>query len=269
MAQDKNLHGDVIWYELLTDDADAAGAFYGAVIGWHSRPSGQPDMDYRLFSSASGDDPADGVAGYMAINAEMADNGARPIWLTYFAVDDVDASVGAITDHGGSVQMPAMDIPGVGRMAMVADPQGAPFYVMRGASDAPSHSFAATAPKLGHGAWNELMTSDPAAAKAFYGPLFGWIQDGALDMGPLGQYEFWWASGKRFMQGAVMPKPEQVTGSGWIPYFRVADIDAASQAALAHGGAIVSDPEEIPGGEYSLNALDPAGARFGLVGPRA
>lgn len=268
MTGDKNLHGDVIWYELLTDNADAAGAFYGAVVGWHSRPAGQPDMDYRLFAASTSGDPADDVAGYMAITPDMAAHGSRPIWLIFFAVDDVDASVNAITNHGGSVHMPAMDIPGVGRMAMVADPQGAPFYISRSASGAPSHSFAATAPKLGHGAWNELMSADPAAAKGFYGPLLGWVQDGALDMGDLGQYEFWWASGKRFMQGAVMPMMPGVPQSAWTPYFRVADIDAAAAAITAHGGTLHGEPTEIPGGEFSLSAADPAGAGFGLVGPR-
>ncbi len=263
-----NLHGDFIWYELLTTDADAAGEFYGKVVGWTSTPSGQPGMDYRFFSSGDGSDMADGVGGYMAITPEMAEHGSRPCWLGYIAVDDVDASVAAIVAAGGTVLMPAMDLDGVGRIAMVADPQGAPFYVMKGAADETSHSFAATEPKVGHAAWNELATSDPAAAKAFYGALFGWEQDGELDMGPIGKYEFWWASGKRFMLGAVMPKMPEMPVSAWSVYFRVADIDAARDAVAAAGGTILTEPMEIPGGDYSLNATDPFGAPFGLVGAR-
>ena len=263
-----NQQGDFIWYELLTTDADASAEFYGKVIGWSSQSSGMPDMDYRFFSSGDGSDPKDGVGGFMAITPEMADHGARPAWIGYIAADDVDASVAALTAKGGTVLMPAMDLDGVGRMAMVADPQGAPFYVMKGASDETSHSFAMFEPKLGHCAWNELSSSYPEAAKAFYGALFGWTKDGEMDMGPLGKYEFLKVSGGRFALGAVMPKMPEMPVSAWTFYFRVADIDVAMSAIAAGGGSVLSGPMEIPGGEFSLAALDPAGAAFGLVGPR-
>ncbi len=263
-----NQQGDFIWYELLTTDADAAAAFYGMVIGWSSQSSGMPDMDYRFFSSGDGSDTKDGVGGFMAITQEMAEHGARPCWVGYIGVDDVDTSVTELVDKGGAVLMPAMDLEGVGRMAMVADPQGAVFYVMKGASDETSHSFAALAPKLGHCAWNELSTSDPEAAKSFYGAMFGWSKDGELDMGPMGKYEFLNVSGGRFMLGAVMPRMPEMPVSAWSFYFRVPDIDSGAAAIGANGGAILQAPMEIPGGDYSLMALDPAGAAFGLVGPR-
>jgi uncharacterized protein len=263
-----NHHGDFIWYELVTSDADAAGEFYGEVVGWTSIASGQPGMDYRFFSSGDGSDNKDGVGGYMAITPEMAEGGARPCWVGYVAVNDVDASTASIVAAGGSVLMPAMDIEGVGRMAMVADPQGALFYVMKGASDEYSHSFAALEPKFGHCAWNELATSDPEAAKTFYSAQFGWSKDGEMDMGPMGKYEFLKSSGGRFALGAVMPKMPEMPVSMWTYYFRVADIDAAANAIKAGGGTILQEPIEIPGGEYSLNAMDPQGAAFGLVGAR-
>jgi uncharacterized protein len=263
-----NKHGDFIWYELMTTDADAAGDFYGKVVGWTSTNAGQPGMDYRFFSSSDGSDTKDGVGGYMAITPEVAEGGARPAWVGYIGVDDVDASVASITGAGGSILMPATDLDGVGRMAMVADPQGAPFYVMKGASDETSYSFAATEPKSGHCAWNELATSDPEAAKAFYGAQFGWSKDGELDMGPMGTYEFLKVSGDRFALGAVMPKMPEMPVSMWSFYFRVPDIDAAAETVTANGGTILVEPMEIPGGEFSLNVMDPQGAAFGLVGPR-
>ena len=88
-----NVQGDFIWYELLTSDADAAADFYGHVIGWSSQSSGQPDMDYRFFSSGDGTRTQDGVGGFMAINDEMAEHGVRPAWIGYIAVDDVDAAI--------------------------------------------------------------------------------------------------------------------------------------------------------------------------------
>ncbi|MEQ1510931.1 MAG: VOC family protein [Sphingopyxis sp.] len=261
-----NAHGDFIWYELLTTDADAAGDFYGKVVGWTSKGAGQPGMDYRFFYAGDGSDTKDGVGGYMAITPEMAAGGARPTWLGYIAVDDVDASVASIVAAGGAVMMPAMDLPNVGRMAMVADGQGVPFYVMRGASDEASHAFAATEPKVGHCAWNELSTTDPTAAVAFYTKQFGWRQDGEMDMGPMGKYQFLYHGEP--MIGAIMPKMPSMPMPGWTYYFRVADIDVAVAAITANGGSLLMEPMEIPGGIFALNARDPQGAAFAIMGPR-
>ena len=261
-----NQHGDFVWYELLTDDADAAGDFYGKVVGWSSQSSGQPDMDYRFFSSGDGSDNKDGVGGYMAITPEMAEHGTRPAWVGYIAVDDVDASAASITKAGGNVLMPAMDIEGVGRMAMVTDPQGVPFYIMRGASDETSYSFAATEPKVGHCAWNELFTTDSANAVTFYTSQFGWRQEGEMDLGALGKYQFLYHGPG--MIGAVMPKVPEDPVPHWLHYFRVADVDAAALAIKQQGGIITQDPDQIPGGDFTVKAIDPHGANFAVVGPR-
>ena len=178
---------------------------------------------------------------------------------------DVDATVAAIVADGGAVQMPATDIPHVGRIAMVTDPQGVPFYVMRGASDQGSHAFASDTPKLGHCAWNELSTTDPAGAMAFYAQQFGWVKDGDMDMGPLGKYEF---LRHDFLIGAIMPKMPQMPVPVWTYYFRVPDIDVALATIRSEGGSILQEPSEIPGGDFAMNAMDPQGAAFALVGPR-
>ena len=257
-APTTNKPGDFLWYELLTTDVEAAQAFYGQILPWTFADSGQADMDYRIAGA-----PEHDVAGLMAINAEMAEHGASPSWLVYIAVADVDQTVSDIQARGGAVQMPAMDIPMVGRMAMVADPQGAPLYVMKGSDPRKSLAFADDRPRVGHAAWNELHTADPAGAWAFYGETFGWVKDGEMDMGPLGQYQFIRHGG---MIGAMMATTEGEP-SGWSVYFRVADIDVARQAVEAAGGQVVQGPDQI-GGEYSMNCIDPQGAAFGLVGVR-
>jgi uncharacterized protein len=255
-----NKPGDFIWYELLTTDADAAQAFYGTVLGWTFASSGQPGMDYRIVNMGE-----NSVGGLMAITKDMADHGARPTWLGYLAADDVDATVAQIQQKGGSVQMPAMDIPMVGRIAMVADPQGAPFYVMTPLGQGKSLAFADDCPRVGHCAWNELRTSDQPAAWGFYGEVFGWKKEGEMDMGPLGQYEFIRHGG---LIGAFMPVSAVVGPPRWAQYFRVSDIDAAKTAVQAGGGTVVQGPDEIPGGDFSMNCIDPQGAEFGLVGRR-
>jgi uncharacterized protein len=255
-----NKHGDFIWYELVTPDARASMAFYAAVVGW----TYDGTDDYREIMAGDGEP----VGGVLQLSPEMISGGARPGWYGYIAVDDVDASVASIIAAGGHLFMPARDMEGVGRMAMVADPQGAPFYVMKDVTGVASTAFADLEPKVGHCAWNELQTTDPEGAKTFYGAKFGWSKDGEMDMGPMGQYEFLKVSGGRFALGAVMAKMPEMPVSTWTYYFRVPNIDTAVETIKAHGGSILQEPMEIPGGEFSMNAMDPQGVAFALVGGR-
>lgn len=261
-----NKHGEFIWYELLTNDSDAALAFYSRLLGWQASDSGQPGMDYRILHYRDQDAGEEHhVGGVMQLTDDMRQHGARPLWLGYIGVDDVDGTVARIVAAGGRVQMPPTDIPDVGRIAMVSDPQGAPFYVMRGASDQTSSAFSADKPRVGHCAWNELSTTDPEAAKAFYFTEFGWTKDGEMSLGPIGNYEFIRHNG---VIGAIMPTFEAMPQPMWNYYFRCADIDAAHQAITGHGGTILNGPDEIPGGDWILKGVDPQGALFALVGTR-
>lgn len=260
-----NSHGTPIWYELITTDVDAAQRFYGDVVGWAISRGDHPGMDYRHLAAPDGEY----IGGMMARPAQMQ---APPLWLFYIGVDDVDAAVAKITDAGGAVHMPATDMENVGRMAMVADPQGAVFYVMRGARDEPSSAYGRTA--IGHASWHELVTTDPAAAFTFYGDQFGYRKDGAMPMGPDAEYAFLNHNGE--MIGAVMPtgsmegecwKQDPNGRSSWHFYFRVGDIDAAKERVLAGGGQVAYGPMEVPGGEWAMNCVDPQGVPFGLVAP--
>ncbi len=144
-------------------------------------------------------------------------------------------------------------------------------------TDAESLAFSYDRPRMGHCAWNELMTTDPDAARHFYGKHFGWVKDGEMDMGELGSYEFLRHAGRapdgspmgHGMLGAVMPMmPGGAPMPVWSFYFRVPDIDAAAATIGSGGGSILQGPTQIPGGDYSLMAADPQGAAFGLVGGR-
>jgi predicted enzyme related to lactoylglutathione lyase len=260
-----NKHGDFVWYELMVSDADAAADFYGSILGWDCRISQNSGAEgYREWWM--GDAP---IGGLLPLSAEMKAGGAHPAWLGYIHVDDVDAQVEKLKAAGANILMGPMDIPGVGRFVMILDPQGVPLYVMTDTSGQTSTAFAATEPMAGHCAWNELAASDPGAAKRFYGGQFGWAPNGDMDMGPLGKYEFWKVGDERgHMIGAVMPKMAEMPVSMWTFYFRVPDIDKAAATVRAKGGTVLVEPMEIPGGEFSLNVMDPQGAVFGLVGPR-
>jgi len=248
-----------IWYELLTADADAATAFYGAVLGWTASDSGQPGMDYRIFSMNGV-----GVGGLMALPAGAAASGMQPSWLGYVNVADVDRSVASFVERGGKEQMPAMDVPGVGRMAMVADPQGAALYVMTPIGDGLATSFAPGKP--GHGGWHELHTGDWEAALAFYRTQFGWDKVHAMDMGPLGSYlQFNFGSGDGV---GGMFNDAEATHPHWLYYFNVDDIEAAGKRIAAHGGKALMDAHQVPTGDWIIQARDPQGALFALVGPK-
>lgn len=256
----RNPHGSFIWYELLTSDPDAAARFYTALIGWTVAPfdSGDP-AGYRVFEAG-----AEGVAGLMRLPPEAAARGARPGWFGYVGVDDVDRTVAEAEAAGATVHAPPRDLPGVGRFAMIADPQGAPLYLMRGASDQPSHAFAAG--RFGHCEWNELATDDPEAATAFHARLFGWTEGERMEMGEMGAYQMLDLDGRNF--GAVMRRMEGGPPPGWTYYFRVPSIEAAAARVTDLGGNVSFGPSEIPGGEFILIGADPQGATFALVGPR-
>ena len=254
-----NQHGDFIWYELLTTDPEAAAVFYGSVLGWEVNDAGQAGMDYRLFLIGGSK-----IGGMMALPSDALAAGMRPVWLGYIGVDDVDVIIGATTAAGGTVHMPATDIPGVGRLALLADPQGAVFYVMRGAGEATSTAFSGTEP--GHCSWNELTTSDLTAALEFYGARFGWAKGEVMDMGALGDYQFITRDGRGI--GAMMTRQPDGPAPMWTYYFRVTDIDAAAASARAGGGQIMHGPCAVPGGDHILIGADPQGALFALVGGR-
>ena len=258
MSDSRNPHGSFIWYELLTADPDAAAAFYGEVIGWTAAGAGQPGVDYRIFSSEGTP-----VAGHMKLPDGAEASGMRPGWLGYIGVDDVDSVVAAIEADGGKVHMPAMDMPGVGRMALVADPQSVPFYVMRGESGEASASYDPATP--GHCHWNELSTPDQDGALAFYTNRFGWTKGDVMPMGEMGGYQF--VHHGEGMIGAIMTCPPG-RPAGWNFAFGVRDIDEAAAKIPAAGGTVHHGPVEVPGGDGVVMASDPQGGAFMAVGPR-
>ena len=254
-----NRHGDFIWYELLTSDTGAAERFYAAILGWRTRRAEGSHVEYRIFSKSEAD-----VGGLMAIPLDAASSGMRPGWLGYIGVDNVDEIATAILADGGRQHVPPTDIPGVGRFALMADPQGVPFYVMQGIMEGSSTSFAPD--KTGHCHWNELATIDQEGALAFYTRHFGWQRGDAMPMGEMGEYRFITYHGGPL--GAVMRRMPGGPPPCWTFYFGVADIDLAAQAVTGNGGAIHFGPAEVPGGVHIIVAGDPQGALFGLVGPR-
>ena len=260
-----NPTGTPIWFELTTDDQDRAQAFYEAVAGWTVSTLPAPEnRGYRIATAPDGS----GIAGIMTPPPGMK---GVPGWVTYFATGDVDGMAEQVRQLGGVVHFGPMNIPGVGRFAMLADPQGVIFQIMKGASAEKSTAFHQIGPDsdggLGHGVWVELATPDPDGALAFYEQLFGWEKKGAMPMGAAGDYAFIGASdGSR--PGAVMSSTKTGAPARWTWYIHVPDIDAAIAAAKDKGGGLARGPDPIPGGAYSAKLTDADGHDIGVVGPR-
>jgi predicted enzyme related to lactoylglutathione lyase len=256
------LQGSHVWYELMTTDPDGAKAFYDKVVpGWSIGERVPGDQDYRMIGRSDG-----GFAGgVLGLNADMLQHGAKPVWMGYVGVNDVDDTVAKAEAKGGKTLMPAFDIP-QGRIAMVADGQGNPIYIMKPVPppekpDAQSDVFSPDAEQ--RVSWNELSTSDPAAARKFYTELFGWGSDEFMDMGPMGEYRFLDRDGLRI--GALCGTMPGASGA-WRYYIRVPSISASVEAVKANGGTIAIGPHEVPTGDHIVIGSDPQGAEFALVG---
>ena len=258
--------GAFIWYELMTPDPEGSKAFYDTVVGWDISEAAPEYNGYRMINRKDG-----GFAGgVLPLTAEMQQHGARPTWLGYIHVPDVGQAIGKIEAAGGRALMPAMDIPNVGRIALVSDPQGAPFYVMKpippqGDPNAQSDVFSQDKP--GTCGWNELSTTDAAGALSFYTSQFGWEKGDAMPMGEAGEYRFINRHGG--MIGAIFPSSAGTFKDEpphWRYYFRVPSIAAAKSAAEQAGGTVHPGPMEVPGGQFIIIGRDPQGAEFSLVG---
>jgi predicted enzyme related to lactoylglutathione lyase len=250
--------GMPIWYELLTPDVGAAKRFYGDIVGWSFTEFPSPDGGMKYTIANVGET---GVAG-MATPPEGFATG--PTWLVYFHVADVDAKVAEVEKAGGKTHMSATDLPGVGRVALVADPQGVLFYLMKpdpAMGDQDSTSFSASLP--GRCSWNELVTSDQKQALPFYASLLGWTSTEAMPMGAMGDYSFIDCGSERL--GAMMDRSQADQPLKWTFYFHIPDVDAAADKVRAAGGQVIMGPMDVPSNQRIIICVDPQGASIGFV----
>jgi hypothetical protein len=245
--------GTPSWIDLLTPDQAASKSFYGALFGWSFDDQQLGDGVYYSIAML-GDDR---VAAIAPPNPDSA--GTPPRWTTYLTVDDVDAAAGRAAAAGGSVAMPAMDVMGAGRMAMVADPSGAVVALWQ----AKDIAGAGRVNEPGTLIWNELITDDAASALPFYEAVAG-MTTSSMDMGEAGSYTLFEADGKQ-VGGTMAPMMDGVPNY-WHVYFAVADVDATAAKATAAGGTVVGEPFDSPVGRMAI-LQDPHGAMFSVMAP--
>ena len=250
--------GKFVWYEYMGSDLPGAVEFYGKVVGWRIAESGMAGFPYQIASVGGY-----GVAGMMTTPDDAKAMGAPSCWTAYIWVENVDAGVEKLKAAGGRLLKGPMDIPHVGRFAIVTDNQGAAFALFRDAGGNPPPAPAPGTPGLV--GWRELHAADGAGAFAFYAGQFGWKEASQFDMGPMGVYRLFDAGGQ---QGGIMTKSAQGPGPCWLYYFDVDGADAAAARVMSAGGKVLHGPHEVPGGQWAMQAIDREGALFGLVAPK-
>jgi predicted enzyme related to lactoylglutathione lyase len=249
--------GRFVWCELMASDPAAAKSFYGAVVGWTMQDVPMPGTTYTLLKAGETE-----IGGLMLLPPEARQASVKPCWVAYIAVDDVDAAVTRLQQLGGKVHRAPADIPSVGRFAVVADPQGAVFHLFSALE--PRESVASNA--AGRVGWRELHATDWPAALTFYGAMFGWGKGNTFEMGASGSYQQFTIGGTPV--GGMFNSAAAQRASFWLLYFSVDDIDAAAGRVTAAGGTLLHGPQQVPGGGWILQACDPQGAMFALLGMR-
>jgi uncharacterized protein len=247
--------GRFVWHELMATDPDAAIRFYGQVVGWTTEPfPGMPQ--YRLWTQGGKQ-----YGGVMRQSEEDRRRGLAPHWLMYVAVPDTDATIRQAEGLGARVRAPAQSVPGVGRYAILADPQGIVFSVYTPETPRSGSDEA----EIGDFSWHELAAPDPNAAWSFYQSLFGWEKSTAMDMGPAGTYQIYRRGGAKTDVGAFYKRPADMPGTAaWLTYVRVANADRAAETVTRLGGKVLSGPMDVPGGGRIATCVDPQGAAFAL-----
>jgi len=245
-----NNHGRMVWYELLTNDTKAALAFYTEVMGWKTQAF---DHEYTMFVTAQG---ATGGVGVLPEQAKQM--GAPPYWQGNFIVDNVDATVAKVKELGGKV-LHVEAVPTVGKLAVIADPQGAVIAIITPANEMAAHDTS----KAGEFQWHELYTTDNEAAFNFYSAIAGWQKIDTYDMGPMGKYILWGRDGKTL--GGMMTMKE--VPPGWLYYVTTPDLEGTLARATAKGAKVINGPMDVPGGQRIVQLKDPQGAHFALVTP--
>jgi uncharacterized protein len=237
--------GTFIWHENNSTDVGKAKSFYTELLGWDTE-AWPGEQEYTIIKV--GDKGHGGIA--------TAQGGAPAHWMGNVFVEDVDEVARRTEGAGGTVMFGPEDIPEVGRFALISDPQGATVSAF---SPRPQGDG-----ELGEGVfvWDELHTSDPAAARSFYGEVLGWSAR-EEDMGGF-TYTIFQNRGGTDVAGCMQLMEGMQAPPHWLVYIGTDDVDAKTARAKELGATIHVEPTDIPNvGRFSV-LQDPAGAAFGL-----
>lgn len=244
--------GVFCWVDLATTDVEGAKAFYGGLFGWEALDI-PTDMGtvYTMFQIEGKN-----VAAVAPLQPDMLAQGVPPMWSSYVKHSDADAVAARVTEAGGQLMGPPMDVMDSGRMFFGMDPSGAAFGVWQPAN----HIGAELVNMPNTLVWNELQTRDKEGSLAFYGAIFGWTHDSD----PNGYVMF--KAGDRIQAGMIqMDESWGPVPPNWSVYFMVADVDAAVVRVGELGGNVMV-PATAAGemGRFAV-VQDPQGGIFTVM----
>ena len=239
--------GRFVWHENNSTDPRKAQDFYTRLFGWEIEVWKPGEMDYGMIKA---DEQMHG-----GFNSVQDDAPSR--WLGHVLVEDVDETVRRAEAAGGTIASGPMDMPEIGRFALIADPQGAVFSAYTPEGE----------PPLSEGTflWDELVTSDVGAAKSFYTEVLPWTTR-EMDMGDAGTYTIFQRAGEVDVAGCFTP-PEGAPPPHWQPYIGTDDVDATVAKANELGATTFMEATDIPNVGRIAVLQDPVGAVFGLFKP--
>jgi len=244
------LIGKFVWRDLVTEDPDAVKPFYAALFGWQFEEGRALGAPYTLIKSGG-----QYIAGISKTRRPQPD---QPVsqWLSFMSVADVDRAVEQTRTAGGSLVAGPLDLPNVGRGAVVLDPDGAPLGLLRSSIGDPADT---AAPALNRFLWTEHLSRDPQASADFYAALAG-FDVRKVDFGG----RPYWLLVKGRERAALLRNPIAVDRPIWLPYVRVEDPAASAARAVQLGGRVLLAPRaELRNGTLALIA-DPTGAVLAL-----
>ncbi|HEX4438864.1 MAG TPA: VOC family protein [Thermoanaerobaculia bacterium] len=247
--------GKFVWHDLTTDDPAACKKFYSALLGWQfvdATVLGRPYTVARI-----GKTP---VGGIHAPNPDRA--GKTPShWLSYMSVADVDAAVEKTKAGGGGVLAGPMDIDAHGRAAVLRDPQGAPFGLVRLAAGDPTEP---AAPVEGTFFWNEYLTHDLDATMAFYNALVPFEMTVSKSESGASYAVLKRGGGQAHAGVFRLPDSKKEVPPNWLPYVFVTDPAGLAARVASLGGRVLLEPHpDVRKGSLAVVA-DPTGAVFAL-----
>jgi uncharacterized protein len=238
--------GRFVWHEQVSSDPRRAEDFYTQLFGWETEDFKPAEVDYTMISSGGQNHGGFGKA---------MEGAPPPHWLSHVRVENVDETIQKAKGVGGILAAGPFEMSEVGRMAIIADPQGAFIGVYQPERESP-------APE-GVFVWDELGTTDADDAQRFYVDVFGWTTS---DMGPdYGGYRIF-NRGETGIAG-LMTLQDATVPPHWQPYVAVADPDATTAKAKELGAATLMEPMDVPDVGRIAVLRDPQGATFGIIKP--
>lgn len=244
-------HGLFCWHDLMTTEPEEALPFYEGLFGWEVSRELElaPGAIYRVLRHAGGE--------FGGLGQLPPDSGIFPYWISYLQTDDVDATAAEALRLGGRQLVPPVDIPGMGRIAVLADRSGAGFALLD--ADLRSLVVVGRDAPAGAPAWNELITDDFAIATTFYTRLFGYQAVTGEETAFMTDRD-----GDMVKIATLRAQPATMPIAAWTVSFRVDDLDAARERVEELGGENPGLVQRLPAGDRAATVIDPTGAVFSI-----